>query len=630
MSYVINNSGAPSGVFGEEAEILLTIEVLPLNVSSNYQEIYPKLTVDGTEVAIRAGTIRTSRDGAGRDGSFTLWDVADRTVIQNAVTNDLTVQFDYTNRAGTVLSNRFTNGIISGSSFGIGGDTFSFSVISGESDKLNMTPTSALVIYDPDRAPFDSSELEPDIDSSGTEYPIEEIQVTDLLLSDLFDEIFVTRLGFASWQSNIPADDYPIRRYTCEMGVPFIDDLAGHIGMYRPQYIQRPGNILEINGTALLQASGFPTPIDLTYERCTDIVVNKAETQAVFAELLFSESDAYDLFTYRARIYDTDNGGDSGAGTLVTVRHFETYTQFRYTYAPSIIQSEQLTQDKRITYNGTILGTQTREDNLINTYDKFGRLLRTTNTVGELVPDLDNEGAFIWQDSVDINIVETAYAQHPRNLRRQYQKSITRREAGLQIIDTDSPYAWNSTASQFNQSYREAHRAGNIRTGMAYLGSQPIKTVTETFRPDRNGQVYYSREGFDHVQNQQLFHQTDPRVGDISLNGGQSRPRKIIVFENEGETITQGRKVSVPVGELPLKYGVELARADLKRLKTINRTSNLTIIGIDLRLDRGTVFIAKDKDGITLGTFNTLETTESFSASNEGNSFSMEVQAEQI
>jgi hypothetical protein len=600
MTFIIT-SGSSIAPATASGSLFLTIQILPLASTSPYSEQYPRLTlINGaveTEIGLISFRYGEATEAGGRTGSFVVHKFSDRSLVDK----DTLIRFERVTRAGALIETIFENASISEDSIQIAADSFTFSVISNASDKLNTCLDEALIIRDADRVPFDIEDVEKEYDVSGNEYETEDQAITDLTRNDMLEEILVNRCGFDSYVIDI--EDDPVKQATFEAGVPLIEGIKSKLGVFRP-LLTEANNILTIRDRTALKAEGFPTPPDLTLtNRVIDYSIRNAYTQANWAEILYSESGEYDGYYQTFTNKQYDNGGDSGDGTLITTTLLEIYANFYSNAVPGVVQQKLLVGSNKSTYNGTLSpGNLSREDIFESSFDAYGRITRSTNSVNELVPDPDNEGDFIWKENTSVTTSFADFGQHPTKLKKQFPKSIKTIETGLAYVDTDNPYAWNNTADEAVQYWRDAHRAMNVKAGMTFREDQVIKTNVELFQPDRNGLVQYSRSGVDHLRNTIIGNKNDQRAGDISVNGALGRTQKIRVAETD-DTVITGQKITVPIGELPLEKGINLARRVLTKLKTKNKSLSLTLDGIDSFIKRGYEFSISDKDFDIQGSF---------------------------
>jgi len=84
------------------------------------------------------------------------------------------------------------------------------------------------------------------------------------------------------------------------------------------------------------------------------------------------------------------------------------------------------------------------------------------------------------------------------------------------------------------------------------------------------------------------------------MNAQTGATGEVIVFRT-GSTRTDAKLQTLSVAELPLRLAQNLARRILARRK--RRRGSITLLGLNLDFDRGTMFEMFDRDGFSVGNF---------------------------
>lgn len=591
MCFLITTSQHPtSPTTGEIAEFtirLITLEDLP---TLNVQEIIPRLLVNNNEVRIRQVSWQKSRGAIGIDCEFTLADIADRSLI----TDNASITLNIGTKEGLAAIQWNTIASLqklSSRNFTISGDTFRFSSISGVSDKLNTSPARPFMMYDPEKVPLNSDEIEQLYDSEGRLYELEAISVVGLTLHQALEEIFVNRCGFTEFDpNNVP--DFPIPQVAASIQQTFLDAVWPYIEPFGPAdgsgpLLTEENGVLTIHDMSHILPDGFPIPPDLTIFGCSELSVNAAYSDAAAVIMSFSAPDTFDYVTNRLIVTNLPTGDNL---SKLTIRNIHELRSF---YQPNVVMDErdQVHWESIFT---PLLFTVSKEVTYWY-YDKYARetLVKSERWIAE--PGQSTVNPF--GPPTETATQYTIYSQHPRTIGRQYQSKIIRQVVGKISVDAENPYR----GQPFRQALTLAHWSGNHpETSTIETGN--LRTVEKTFTPLRNGQV--SRKIFDYSNVRELALNviSEPAVGDISVTGFGSRSREMLITEDDSE-YTSGLVIPIAVGPIPIEHAKPLVQRKLRRMKTHSKEAVLNIIGFNRQVKTGLTFSVSDKLEQIEGTF---------------------------
>jgi hypothetical protein len=590
MPFLITSEEMPTPLpTGDVAELTILLTALDPSTARNVQEFIPRLTIGGEQVAVRACNWQKQRGAIGIDCGFTLADIADRSLITGDAS--LTFEIGIVTAGGepdwkTIASLQK----IAQRSFRVAGDEFSFRSISGVSDKLNRSPALPFLMYDPNRVPFDASALDKLYDSEGRLYVVEALDVPGLMLYDILHEIFVIRCGFTSVWTDI--ENFAVPQLSVDVTETFRDALAPIIepfcapGEDGPLYGEKDGE-LKIFDTSNFIPADFPEPRDLTIFGCSELAIDTTYSDVVAAKMVFSVPNKWDYTTNQVNITNLPIGNDPASGQILFKLFVQNLIQMHSHAIPNVILDtrEQFTWE----YVSTVLGLDVSQEVVTHFFDKYARPLEMITERWSRLPDGTTNTPFIGTAPDETETQFFGYAQHPSRVGRQYQQSITRQTAGRIAVDADNPYL----DAPFRQALKLAHWVGNANEGIT-VESGALRTVQEAVVPQRNGQVLRRLYDYDHVRDLPIQALRDAQVGDVSLNGDNSKSMEVIVTE-DGSIFTGGRLVQIHIGPIPLEIGLPLVRRKLKKMRELSTTASLNIIGFDPTVEIGAAFAASDK-----------------------------------
>lgn len=588
--FVITESGLPTPIVPDEtASLIITLSVVDQRVD-NYREIIPYVSIDGVEVDIRRCAWNRARGAIGTACEFTLADTEDRSLLTPAAS----LLFKIGLKKNGVISWKVIADLqrLSQRSFSVDGDEVSFSSVSGITEKLNTSPVTPFMMYDPDKVTFDAALQEKLYDTEGRVYPVEAIPVTGLTLYNILEEILVNRCGFTGTLPFI--DDFKIPQISCDVTETYLSVLSPFIepfcreGEEGPLLVESDG-VLKIYDTSRPLPPDFPAPRDLSDWACSSLSIGRDYSDVTAAKMVFSVPDVFDYVTNRIVITNLPTGDDRWTLTVRNVYELRSYFQ------PTLIMDER----EQLFWEliSDLLGNQYSQEIQSSNYDRFARVV-STQTQRWFVSPLVT-GAFASRVADEDELQTFTYLQHPTRIGKQYQAEVRRQLAGLNIVDADNPYF----DEPFKQQLRLAHWAGNANDAVTVERSN-LRIQNESLVPHRNGQVTRRALDYDRLRDLPINLRRDTQVADPSLNGDGSTPRsREMLVTEDGSEHTGGKVITIHTGVIPLEPATALVKRRLAKVKLAPTEATLGKIGFDPNIDPGKVFSASDKSYALEGNF---------------------------
>jgi hypothetical protein len=592
MAFIIEEASPPTITTPTTTEWCIVADLQPSD-SARYKEIVTELTIDAVEFQVIEYAYNENPNGIGASCSFTLADCTERvSITRNSVVN---FRIGKVVSAVTTWEKTMNAQRVASFSYNELERTYSLETVSGLADKFNLAPETDLMIYDPDRSPFDATQVESLFDTSGVEYAVEDFPIEDLDLEQLNDEIWVNRCGFTSVVCTYP--NFIIKQRSFPMGASYWESFRDIFPSLAPPVVEEIGGVLYILDPTAALPSGFPAPPELTLTGTINYTLNGNYSTADAVRMTFQDA----LWDYTENDISVSNEVTTADtdGFTYNTNIITNHWVYKHSSRPNAVVKRELQAEFRDTYRNPGLD-HFKETILTNTFDEYGRISRVTRVNNELVPDLENEGDEVWQENVTTEILNAEYGQHPYRMDAQYQKKLSRILTGLTVEDATNTYL----GSTFKQSFRDAHRAGNLNSDQTYAANKTLRTFTEKFSPTRDGQIKRDFDGFDNVRGVEMDYLSEPRTGAAELDGNNSKQQTLIVLPADGDTKGDGTFIDLDIKEMPLDDGIPLARRVLKKLTEYPATFTGTQVGaVDFRVRRGWIFEAKDVNNVSHGYF---------------------------
>jgi hypothetical protein len=431
------------------------------------------------------------------------------------------------------------------------------------------------------------------VDADGNSYVPEVLAVPGLTLEDLLQEVIVTRCGFSAVDGDLPTRDWPIQQYRVPPGGRLYDGLKGFLGVY-PHAIRPLGDVLWITDTTIEQPDALPAPRTITLDQAMSINLGTEKQKLDAFRLIYSGlENNYDYTTFKYE-YPLD-------ATPTTVTETERISiEFRKRTSPItnvVVRTALNIENKRTLQSGVEI------DNASDVYefDSKGRLEHRRNTMQKLLPDSGLGYAANSLQNFGLETDEYGYAPHPFKPRSDYVQRRLRTSEGL--VATDSINR-NPNGSEIVMDYVTAVRSAFVTTDTT-LSTRLFKTQSETAEPLRDGNVRVRERIVDELNSLVIKDASEDRPGEISVSGQTTSSEELLVYAVAGATRSSEDIIEdLNIAELPIKFGIPLARRIIKQRQADRGTLNLPVLGYDETLVKALPVKVFDRDGIyELGTF---------------------------
>lgn len=586
-------------------QILVNMLADPITGDRMYRQ---KLTVDGTEFEVADWSFKRSKDSLRQELTITLNDVDQGALI----TKDSVVTFQVGIGVRPFADANFTwytlldGGYANDSSLTMvppedGADDFTLLALSSMQRKLNRTPETDLVIYDPNVVAVDESDFRVTYDDYGRAFTTEIVAVPGLTMKLLFEEVLRDRCGFTSVQTNLPTLKWPLSRVDFQGGEAYIKPIAPKIGMYKPSIIENADGSLQIRATRAIYPAGFPTPEGLTL---SDTYKRSVATNYLRTDMI---EMVYNLWTYEydytgtrqdLEQFDSDNDGEHVTTTITT----NVIEYYRYSNPTTPIHEETASIQTIVTRDdGWVM-----ENSLEQFYYDGVERIRSSKTLQVPVPDITDPSFPSILQLVQTEEETYEYKAVPFQPSKVYQSRRLKKIFGLIAVNAQNP---RIDGTPFREALADSHQRGNLEDGVT-IESGPIRDEDETTTIVTKDRVQIRVIETDHLSAmtnpRRSFRQT--RVGDIGRSVLVNDQRWMWIFDAENVARTQNFKKTVNIGELPPLEGRKLCKQLLYIDKNLPRTVSDTI-DLDPALTEGAVKTLYKRDGTSIGIYEITSVT---------------------
>lgn len=580
----------------DTSAVSIVLNVTPANNAVYGDTISARISADGVNYPIRSANYNEDKQTAGVSLQCVLQKPADRAAILAATS------FKFEIYANGGWSTMFESGIRTGAGFSFAfaearpNDSLSISTAGPAADRLNRSPVENLTVYDPLRETLNVDMFPAIKDTDGVSHFHELHAIGDMTLHDLFQYIFVTRCGFASFKTDISDD--PIRRADFDVTSTFLAGLAPHIGAYSP-LIYVVGDVVWIRDMTQKRVAGFATPYPLTAGEYKEATFTVTDLNADGYILTFAEIETEFDYTTDREIIDTpDELGSFGDVNYQEIQRRRIFRDYFKSSAPLVpVRTDKIREFEvtRAIVGGTLFTIESTVEN--RNYDGFGKLQTIRKETTALIPQLHTPGFPYAEQTTRIEATNILYQPDLHNFRRQVASNVTKTITGLVVTDSENQHL----DKPFKQEFNEGNRAGNLSATQA-IAFRPIETTTQTFTQNPKGETEIRSKTVNFLTTPPttINPSTDNQAGDGSINGQSATPHQVEVFRT-GAIRTSARMLSISVGEMPYKKAVALVRRRLESRQAVS--GQLPLRGIRPEFARGFEFEAFDRDGGSVGVF---------------------------
>jgi hypothetical protein len=577
--------------FGNSFDILL--QLIPAETASSARYHAERCFVDGVPLYFSDFTLTAPERRIGVDLTLTLADLSQKSLIEadGAV---FTFEVQYTSggawyeifSAGHLKSNEFN---IEWGNFGAA-DGYTFTVQSNVDDSA---PDAPIVIYDSARTELDGDDFEVLLDSEGNEitYTLEDSPglSTHTLFQRLADE-----LGYTGFKTNIP--NFQVRRVDWGLTSVWIQPVAEKISPF-DALIYPVGTEIWFQDATMTITEGTPAPLPLTIDKYARLSITneKARIDGFLMDYQANENE------WDEQIVRIETPPDEIVGTLGDDDYRRTAVQIYYLdyfKEDRLIKSQYEATFKQIYGAHEYSGSASRQLGSFEeqiTYDSKGQQIASVTIEEELVYD----GALWALAEVSRKSTGYRYAGHPYKQDSSYLKRKTEVLSGKYHTDTDNPVY---TDQDFKLGYRDALRAGYSPEDST-LTDGKIYATEEAYKIETKDRVRVTGRRHDLLKGVTPVEYDEPRTGDITIDGNSTETKPMVVYPSDGYTRTGKPLRGFSIDEVPVTYGIPLARRTLDLLINKNRRAEVTIHGWILGLRRGLSKALTDRNGAAIGNF---------------------------
>ncbi len=576
-------------------------DILPVGYLDGLKYVWlPRVKVGSTEVRVRDRvTWSDSESEMDISVQFTLVDETDAALFTSTANVEIGVGkivagvWD-TGSFITVLSNAHVNNI----SRSIEGppdnpkDKIDITVISKGEGKLAKTSHNGLIIYDSNSTSIADLALIPKRDTDGNFYIPEVIAVPGLKLSNLFEEVFITKCGFSYYHTDLPEHNYPVERYEVKMGERFYDGLKPYIGPFFPAVTMTEDDGIWVTDTTLVQPTGFPSARRITLDRPES---EKFTTKRQFVNALNLNytglQNNYDYTTFKFEYPITVNGATRTETERITI-------EFRKITSPTtnVVVREAVNIENLRTFLNDVEVDSTSD---AYEFDEKGRFAHRRKTTQKKLPPISDVSMASFLQNVLVETDELIYEPHPFKPLADFISRRTYRSEGYVTSNSVNP---RPDGNAFKMDYATSHRSGNVTTDDVFAW-EDIKTREELSDPQRDGTTKTRAREVDEVTGLVTYDDVQSRVGEVAISGAHTSNDTILVFPKGTIVRNTDYIEEFNAGPVPLKYAIPLARRRLVQLQSDEGTVEVPIFGFDPSLKKGLLIECVDRDDVSLGNY---------------------------
>ena len=655
MPFIIEQSELPDLVDNNEWFLNCLLTIQPDPSASLARRFRGRVYVDAVEKAIKSATWSEGRSTSSL--SIELANVSDRTAFTRTASIKFTVE-EYLTGVWTVIKTYCDGAILATSDYNIENsgsqpnDSFSVTVKSVLQQKLDITPTQIVVLYDPEKITVEDDQLElvPNIDGtttgSATVTPI-----ASMNLGDVFDYI-ADLYGCVGYKSNINYAPWVLTRVDFPAAQPYWNTVAGIIGNHNPHVYIDSDNYLVIKDGTL-----------------TDYLSARAMTVSNFAGIRLSntierfkgtiltrqmQADSWDYYELRQEIEDQWTGGVSGNYPLTKV---VTWYQDFYKIGISIPVNSQPFSVRQLEYVNafTLLSASAeqfsysfgqgairmrRHDmkewgiaNVPSTWVTFnatipGPMTEFTGGFGGLEEAYTATNVTSHSEAFVLTKAErTNYTYRPVSggTDISYASQTDTETRGLITTDTEN----QQLGTDFEQPWNKAQENGNLAEGQnARWGTTDYRKEAQKAEKRRRQVSLRTRRHSNLNSTSGLIAENyhDRRVGDIGESDIQTETKPVYITENADATATLWR--SVNGGDEPIESLIPL-------IHRVNKSQDYPggiqadLPTYDETMAIGVVINPSNRAGTSLGIHEVIGYTDEIRNVSEGG-FQTKIQTRQI
>ena len=571
------------------------IDLLPDSVSGKSKR-RGRLLVDGVERLIKEADWIEDEGSIDPRLAVTLADPDDRQFI----TKFSVIEFAIGRKiAGVwVYLTMLEQGEVSGDSLAYGrtdgapSDSFTFTGKTPLQVKFNRTPLRDLVLHDPQKVTVDSEDFDLKFDSNGNTYETEIVAINRMKMNNVFEEIFINRMGFDDWHSDLPDEFIPLSRVDFRAGVPYIEEIRGMVGFFSTDFQSIGAELWLKDGTVEHKSTVPVRQMTIRGAKLKELAVDTEYQRYDGVDLTYAERQVeYDFVTERVdspppstvEVY----GSTTSTDTSTTV-----YELRRNSQPEKIIDEKIKSVHQTVTIDGNLI--EDRTDRRI--YDIYGNQIRRNVEVNALVPSLV-DGAF-GMANVRSEVHFSNYRAHPVQRDKIFRYRDTQHISGLIVEDTVRPMF----SRPVRQDMSTAFRGANLAPGqISYIGA--IEHIDERVTVLTEDRVRIHRQRVDYITPFVANDFTEERAGSIALSTLINVPKQMYVYERGIYTRTGDKFLDLDAGEVPLRFAMPTSRRHLSMTRSLPKRVAATSIDFDETVIKGEDVNFRGRGGEDLGIY---------------------------
>lgn len=474
-------------------------------------------------------------------------------------------------------------------------DTFQFTGRTPLQRLFSRSPSRNLVMYDPLQLTIEATDFDIIYDSNGAPYTTEIAARPRLSMAQVFDEIFVTRMGFVAWHSDLPDEFITVPRVDFKAGRPYIEVIRELVGFFSADFQHIGAELWVKDGTVERKATLPARTMTIRGAKLKNLAVDTEYEEYDAVELTYDERQLeYDFVTQRTETPPADTTEVYGwhTSTLTST----TYYELRRNSQPEKVIDEKIKRISSTVHVGQGAATTLIETRLDQrTYDLFGNLTRRTVDVDARIPNLTGTLGLY---NVRTENYRYTYRGHPTALDKIFKYREEQTVSGLIVLDSANP--------MFNEPVRQdistAYRGRNLQPGQSwYYGA--IEQMVEKVTPLKNDRVRVHRKRIDHITPMVANDYEQEKAGSIELSTLINITKTKYVLERGVFVLYGNRFLELDAGPVPLRFAEPCARRHLARARNLPSRVSATAIDFDETIGKGEDVNFRGRGGVDLGVY---------------------------
>lgn len=470
--------------------------------------------------------------------------------------------------------------------------------ISGLAERWDRSPSIPIVLYDPAQVDIvDESgpilgEL---VDVNHDTIEPEKIPIEDFDLLQLFNYVYVTKLGFTSVVTNIP--NFPLKRADIRVTDSFHSVAAREIGIFEPVYHADDDTVLFIIDPQRDLPPGLSIR-KLNTSQYVKFTTTRETGRNINAIILSYRDNTVPGSASEDRVEQSvqDVGTPFTAGWQRTVTNTFIRDFFDNPADPDeVTRSVPFRVDSRtVGFDGVVreLAIESQTDNYL--YDF--RLKTGYTKVVSLYTAFPGEGAAMRTVQTETNqVVWEELSSSPGEFAKVYEITSI---VGTVLVEGEGEDITRTSLYQ-------ANRNSLVTDDMEVEVGVPIFTQIDRYRILGRDQIEVNTQKVDHLKipPKPTITNTVQHTGTIQARAQAQSTEVNMLLVNDVPPEERRPPASLSAGNVPVAEAKALARRILDRRGTQPAKANVDLTGFDLALRRGSLRKIRDREGDRLKVF---------------------------